>query len=79
MLLIIILIFVYSIIYLGVFVLAHKDPNLIKPLTTMTGGMLGLLAITAIICLIYNYWFISIAIGIVIFGLLQFLIYLIKY
>ncbi|MBQ8412115.1 MAG: hypothetical protein IJX12_00620 [Lachnospiraceae bacterium] len=52
---------------------------MIKPLTTMTGGMLLLLVITAIIALAMGYWYISIIIGIVIIGLIQFLFYLIKY
>lgn len=79
MLFLIILIFLYSIIYLTVFVLAHQDANMIKPLTAMTSGMLILLLITAIVALVLGYWYISIIIFIVIIGLLQFLLYLMKY
>lgn len=79
MFLILTLIFVYSILYLTVFVLAHKDANMIKPLTGMTVGMLLLLAITAFICLFLNHWFISFIILIVIIGLINFLFYLLKY
>lgn len=79
MIFLILLILIYSLIYLAVFVLAHQDANMIKPLTTMTGGMLLLLVITAIIALAMGYWYISIIIGIVIIGLIQFLFYLIKY
>ncbi len=73
------LIVIYSAIYLTVFVLAHKDANMIKPLTGMTIGMVILLAITAFICLFFNYWFFSIIILTVIIGLINFLFYLIKY
>lgn len=79
MFLIIPIIFVYSIVYLFVFVQAHKDANMIKPLTGMTIGMLLLLALTAFICLFYSHWFLSIMILIVIIGLVNFLFYLIKY
>ncbi|MBR3599611.1 MAG: hypothetical protein IKL53_07005 [Lachnospiraceae bacterium] len=76
---IVVLIAIYIGIYLTVFVQAHKDANMIKPLTIMTAGMLILLAITAIICLSFGYWYFSIIILIVILGLLNFLSFLIKY
>ena len=79
MFLIIPIIFVYSIVYLFVFVQAHKDANMIKPLTGMTIGMLLLLAITAFICLFFSHWILSLIILIVIIGLINFLFYLIKY
>lgn len=79
MVFIILLILIYSLIYLAVFVLAHQDANMIKPLTVMTGGMLILLLVTAILALSFGYWFISIVIGVVIIGLLQFFLYLMKY
>ena len=79
MFLILILIIIYSAIYLTVFVLAHKDANMIKPLSRMTIGMLILLAITAFCCLFFNQWFLSLIILIVIIGLIHFLFYLIKY
>ncbi len=76
---IILLILIYSLIYLAVFVLAHQDANMIKPLTLMTGGMLILLTVTAIITLVLGYWYISIVIAIVDIGLLRFFFYLLKY
>lgn len=79
MFLILALIVIYSAIYLTVFVLAHKDPNMIKPLIRMTVGMLFLLVLTAIACLALKYWFFSFIILIVIVGLINFLFYLIKY
>lgn len=79
MILLVLLIFLYSIAYLVVYVLAHQDANLIKPLTGMTAGMLFLLTVTAIACLLYNLWYISIIIFIVIIGLLRFLFFLTKY
>ena len=75
----IILIFLYSIIYLIVYVLAHQDANMIKPLTGLTAGMLFLLFVTCIVSLILGYWYISIIIVVVLIGLLRFLIYLLKY
>ncbi|MBE5944405.1 MAG: hypothetical protein E7258_05750 [Lachnospiraceae bacterium] len=79
MVFLILLILVYSLIYLAVFVLAHQDANMLKPLTAMTGGMLVLLAVTAIFALAYGYWYISLIILVVIVGLLQFFFYLLKY
>lgn len=76
---ILLLIVLYSAIYLTVFVLAHKDANMIKPLTGMTIGMLILLVIIAFICLYFNHWFLSLIILIVIIGLINFLFYLVKY
>ncbi len=76
---ILMLIFIYSILYLTVFVLAHKDANMIKPLTGMTIGMLALLVITALICLFNNHYFLSFIILIVLIGLINFLFYLLKY
>lgn len=73
------LIIIYSAVYLTIFVLAHKDANMIKPLTGMTIGMLVLLVITAFICLLLNHWFLSFILLIVIVGLINFLFYLIKY
>lgn len=79
MFLLLVLIVIYSAVYLTIFVLAHKDANMIKPLTGMTVGMLLLLAITAFICLFFSHWFISVIILIVIIGLINFLFYLLKY
>lgn len=79
MLFLIISILIYSLIYLAVFVLAHQDANMIKPLTVMTGGMLILLTVTAIISLVLGYWYISIVIAVVVIGLIQFFLYLLKY
>lgn len=78
MFLVLVLIVVYSAIYLTVFVLAHKDANMIKPLTGMTVGMLVLLAITAFVCLFLNQWFLSLIILIVIIGLINFLFFLLR-
>lgn len=79
MTILILVILIYSIAYLTVFVLAHQDANMIKPLTSMTIGMLLLLAITALVALMYNFWYISLIIAFVIIGLINFLFYLIKY
>lgn len=79
MLFLIISILIYSLIYLAVFVLAHQDANMIKPLTVMTGGMLILLTVTAIISLVLGYWYISVVIAVVVIGLIQFFLYLLKY
>lgn len=79
MLFLIISILIYSLIYLAVFVLAHQDANMIKPLTVMTGGMLILLTVTAIISLVLGYWYISIVIAVIVIGLIQFFLYLLKY
>lgn len=79
MAILIFLIFLYSIIYLTVFVLAHQDANMIKPLTAMTAGMLILLLVTCVAGFALGYWYISIIIMFVIIGLLQFFLYLIKY
>lgn len=76
---IVVIIAIYSGIYLTVFVQAHKDANMIKPLTVMTAGMLILLAITAIICFALGHWYFSLIILIVIIGLLNFLFFLMKY
>ncbi len=76
---VLLLIFIYSVVYLTVFILAHKDANMIKPLTGMTIGMMALLVITAFICLLLNQWFLSFILLIVIVGLINFLFYLIKY
>lgn len=74
---IILLILIYSLIYLAVFVLAHQDAHMIKPLTRMTMGMLLLLLATAVISVVLGYWYIAIVIAVVFIGLLQFFLYLI--
>lgn len=79
MIFLIVLILVYSIVYLTVFVLAHQDANMIKPLTTMTVGMLILLGITCAVSFVYGYWYIGLIIAFVIIGMINFLFYLIKY
>lgn len=79
MVILFIFILIYSIAYLTVFVLAHQDANMIKPLTTMTAGMLILLAITALLCLMYGFVFMTVLIAFIIVGLLSFLFYLMKY
>lgn len=79
MIFLIFIILIYSIIYLTVFVLAHQDANMLKPLTGMTIGMLILLTITAIVALLYNLWYFSLIIAFVIIGLINFLFNLIKY
>lgn len=73
------LVFIYSISYLVVYILAHQDANMIKPLTAMTVGMLILLFITALVALLRGIWYISIIIFVVIIGLIRFLMYLSKY
>lgn len=74
-----ILIIVYSLIYLVVYILAHQDANMIKPLTAMTVGMLVLLFITALVALLKGFWYISLFIFIIICGLIKFLMELSKY
>lgn len=78
MVFLIILILLYSIIYLTVFILAHQDANMIKPLTTMTIGMMLLLLVTAIAALAAGFWYFSILAVIVIIGLISFYSYLRK-
>lgn len=79
MLILISLIILYSLIYLIVFVLAHQDANMIKPLTGMTIGMLIFLIITAIASFALGYWYIGIVVLAAITGMFSFLLYLIKY
>lgn len=79
MIFLIFLIMLYSVIYLTVYILAHRDANLIMPLTCMTAGMLFLLFITAILSLFSGYPYISIVVFIVMTGLLRFFLYLLKY
>lgn len=79
MVFLIIFILLYSIIYLTVFILAHQDANMIKPLTTMTVGMILLLVITAFVCVFYGVWYLGIIIGTVVIGMLQFLFFLMKH
>lgn len=78
MIFLVILILLYSIIYLTVFVLAHQDANMIKPLTSMTIGMILLLAVTAVVAVATGFWYFSILILVVIIGLLSFYSYLRK-
>ena len=78
MVFLIIFILLYSIIYLTVFILAHQDANMIKPLTTMTVGMILLLVITAFVCVYYDAWYFGIVIGVVVIGMLRFLLFLLK-
>lgn len=79
MIILAILIIIYSIAYLAIYVLAHQDANMIKPLSAMTVGMLVLLFVTALICILKNVWYFSVIIAIVIIGLIRFLLYLSKY
>lgn len=79
MFLVLVLIVIYSAIYLTIFVLAHKDANMIKPLIRMTIGMILLLVITDFFCLFYGHWFLAFIILIVIIGIINFLFYLMKY
>jgi hypothetical protein len=74
-----IIVFLYSISYLVVYVLAHQDANMIKPLTAMTAGMLVLLFITALVALFRGFWYISLIILIVMIGMIRFFFYLSKY
>lgn len=78
MIFLVIMILLYSIIYLTVFVLAHQDANMIKPLTSMTIGMILLLAVTAVVAVVTGFWYFSILIFVVIVGLLSFYSYLRK-
>ena len=73
------LIIIYSIAYLAVYILAHKNATMIRPLTTMTFIMLMLLLATAVISLALGRWYISLIILFIFIGLLQFLFYLSKY
>lgn len=79
MLILVSLIILYSLIYLIVFVLAHQDANMLKPLTGMTVGMLIFLVITAIVSFSLSYWYIGIIVLAAIAGMFSFLLYLIKY
>ena len=79
MILLIAVLIIYSISYMAVYVLAHQDANMIKPLTTMTAIMLVMLLVTAIFSFAYGYWYIGVIIGIAIIGLFNFLLYLLKY
>jgi hypothetical protein len=74
-----IIVFLYSISYLVVYVLAHQDANMIKPLTAMTAGMLVLLFITALVALFRGFWYISLIVLFVIIGMIRFFFYLSKY
>lgn len=74
-----IIVFLYSISYLVVYVLAHQDANMIKPLTAMTAGMLILLFITALVALFRGFWYISLIVLIVMIGMIRFFFYLSKY
>jgi hypothetical protein len=62
-----------------VYILAHQDANMIKPLTAMTAGMLVLLFVTAIVALFRDFWYISVIIFFVMIGMVRLLIYLNKY
>jgi hypothetical protein len=62
-----------------VYVLAHQDANMIKPLTAMTAGMLILLFITALVALLRGFWYISLVVLVVIIGMIRFFFYLSKY
>lgn len=73
------LIIVYSVIYLAIFILAHHDGRMVKPLTKMTAGMLVLLLLTAAYILSLGHWYISVVICMVMLGLGQFFLYLLKY
>lgn len=79
MIFLIFLIFLYSIIYLAVYVLAHQNANMIKPLIGMTGGMILLLFITCALSFVYGYWYIGIIVAFVIIGMIRFFLYLNKY
>jgi hypothetical protein len=74
-----IIVFLYSISYLVVYVLAHQDANMIKPLTAMTAGMLVLLFVTALVALFRGFWYISLIVLFVIIGMIRFFFYLSKY
>lgn len=78
MVFLVIMILLYSIIYLTVFVLAHQDANMIKPLATMTIGMILLLTLTAIVAIATGFWYFAILIFVIAIGLISFYSYLRK-
>lgn len=73
------LIMIYSVIYLAIYILAHHDGRMVRPLTVMTAGMLILLLLTAAYILSLGHWYISVVICMVMFGLGQFFVYLLNY
>lgn len=79
MLFLLLLIMIYSVIYLAIYILAHYDGKMVKPLTIMTVGMLILLFLTAAYILTLGHWYISVVICMVMLGLGQFFLYLLKY
>lgn len=79
MLFLLLLIMIYSVIYLAIYILAHYDGRMVKPLTIMTVGMLILLLLTAAYILTLGHWYISVVICMVMLGLGQFFLYLLKY
>lgn len=79
MLFLLLLIMIYSVIYLAIYILAHYDGRMVKPLTIMTVGMLVLLLLTAAYTLSLGHWSISVVICMVMLGLGQFFLYLLKY
>lgn len=78
MIFLVIMILLYSFIYLTIFVLAHQDANMIKPLAAMTIGMIMLLAVTAVVAAATGFWYFSILILVIIIGLISFYSYLRK-
>lgn len=79
MLFLLLLIMIYSVIYLAIYILAHRDGRMVKPLTIMTVGMLVLLFLMAAYILSLGHWYISVVICMVMLGLGQFFLYLLKY
>ncbi|MBD5097941.1 MAG: hypothetical protein HDT40_13290 [Lachnospiraceae bacterium] len=79
MLFLLLLIIIYSVIYLAIYILAHFDGRMVKPLTIMTVGMLVLLLLTAAYILSLGHWYISVVICMIMLGLGQFFLYLLKY
>lgn len=79
MLFLLLLIMIYSVIYLAIYILAHYDGRMVKPLTIMTVGMIILLLLTAAYILTLGHWYISVVICMVMLGLGQFFLYLLKY
>ncbi|MCM1287296.1 MAG: hypothetical protein NC240_03220 [Clostridium sp.] len=79
MLFLLLLIMIYSVIYLAIYILAHRDGRMVRPLTVMTAGMLILLLLTASYILSLGHWYISVVICMVMFGLGQFFVYLLNY
>ncbi len=79
MIFLIFLILLYSIIYLAIYVLAHQNANMIKPLTGMTAGMIILLLITCVVSFASGFWYIGLIVAFVIVGMIRFFFYLNKY